>query len=41
VLVADPSKARAALGWQARRGLDEIVASALKWHARAMPKAAQ
>ena len=41
VLVADPAKARAALGWQATRGIDEIVASALKWHSRAIPKAAQ
>jgi UDP-glucose 4-epimerase/UDP-arabinose 4-epimerase len=33
-LVADPSHARARLGWTARRsGLDEIVASAALWHA--------
>ena len=41
VLVADPHKARDALGWSARRGLDEIVASALKWHMGALSKAAQ
>jgi len=41
VLVADPHKARNALGWTARRGLDEIVSSALKWHMRAVAKAAQ
>jgi UDP-glucose 4-epimerase len=41
VLVADPHKARDALGWSARRGLDEIVASALKWHRGALSTAAQ
>lgn len=34
VLVADPSRAAAVLGWRARRsGLDAIVADALAWHA--------
>ena len=32
---ADTSRAEALLGWRATRGLDEIVASAWAWHARA------
>jgi len=32
VVYADSSKARAALGWQARYGLDDIIAHAWKWH---------
>lgn len=31
-LVAKPTRARAVLGWVARRGLPEIVASACRWH---------
>jgi UDP-glucose-4-epimerase GalE len=30
-LYADPSKAREVLGWVAKRGMDEILASAWKW----------
>ena len=41
VLVADPHKARDALGWSARRGIEEIVATALDWHTAAVSKAAQ
>ncbi len=33
---ADPSRAAAILGWRARYGLEEIVASAVRWH-RAHP----
>jgi UDP-glucose 4-epimerase len=29
---ADPRKARKLLGWEARRGLDEIIESAYRWH---------
>lgn len=32
LLVARPDRAEAALGWRARHGLDEIVASAWAWH---------
>lgn len=31
VLYADPSKCKAVLGWEAKRQLDEIVASAWRW----------
>ena len=31
VLVADPTRAQQVLGWQARRSLDDIVASAWQW----------
>jgi UDP-glucose 4-epimerase len=30
-LVADPSKARAALKWKASRNLDQIISSAWSW----------
>jgi UDP-glucose 4-epimerase len=29
---ADPTKIEAVLGWRATKGLDEIVASAWRWH---------
>lgn len=32
-LVADSSRAKAVLGWEPRRSLDDIVRSAWKWHA--------
>jgi UDP-glucose-4-epimerase GalE len=31
---ADPSRAREVLGWEPRRSLDEIIASAFTWHER-------
>jgi UDP-arabinose 4-epimerase len=31
---ADPSRAEAVLGWRAKRDLDDIVASAWRWHSR-------
>jgi UDP-glucose 4-epimerase len=35
MLVADPSRIKAALGWKpAHDGLDEIVASAIAWERR-------
>ncbi len=37
ILVADPAKAQSALGWTAKRSLDDIVASAWRW----MQKTAQ
>jgi UDP-glucose-4-epimerase GalE len=36
-LVADPGKAKAVLGWSAKRGLEEIVSSAWRWHAEKKP----
>lgn len=36
-LVADTGKAQELLGWTARHGLNEIVASAWKWHAPSCP----
>jgi UDP-glucose 4-epimerase/UDP-arabinose 4-epimerase len=34
-LVADPSRAKALLGWEAKRsGLDQIVADALRWETK-------
>jgi UDP-glucose 4-epimerase len=33
--VADPSRAKALLGWEAKRsGLDQIVADALRWETK-------
>lgn len=31
-LVADASKAQRVLGWQPRRGIDDVIASAARWH---------
>jgi len=31
-LVADASLIKKELGWKAKRGIDEIVSSAWKWH---------
>jgi UDP-glucose 4-epimerase len=31
---ADPSHAAAVLGWRARQGLDDIIATAYRWHAK-------
>ena len=31
---ADPSRAEEVLGWRARQGLDEIVETAYRWHAK-------
>jgi UDP-arabinose 4-epimerase len=37
-LIADSAKAKTALGWRAKHpGLDDIIASALAWHARDNP----
>ena len=36
-LVADNSLAQRLLGWEARHGLEDIVRSAVAWHARAEP----
>lgn len=33
---ADPQFAEAAIGWRAQQGLDEIVASAYRWHSKAL-----
>jgi UDP-glucose 4-epimerase len=37
VLVASAAKARQVLGWSPKRGLDEIISDAWKWHS-AHPK---
>src|SRR5688572_3860160 len=33
-LVADPARAEAVLGWRAKRDLDEMIATAWRWHQR-------
>lgn len=41
VLVADPTRARNELGWQAKRSLDDVVATAWKWMRRGARQASE
>ena len=38
ILIADPAKARAVLGWQARRSLEQMISSAWRWLNRSVAR---